>query len=193
MSDAAEKLMDVDEFLHWAEGREGKWELHDGRVVAKGEPREGRALAMAAEVMRHTRLKFRAAVALDSAVRRAGAPCEAIADGVTIRISSRRAFVPDASVVCPPPSPDDKETSTPLIVVEVLSPATAAFDHGAKLEGYFSLASLAHYLLIDPERRVVILHSRGRESVIETRILRDGEIKLDPPGLAFAFDELFAD
>ena len=75
----------------------------------------------------------------------------------------------------------------------MLSPSTAAFDHGAKLEGYFSLPSLAHYLLIDPDRRVVILHSRGREAVIETRILRDGEVKLDPPGLAFAFDELFAD
>ena len=182
MSDAAEKLMDVDEFLAWADGREGKWELHDGRIVS-----------MAPEVMRHTRLKYRATVALDNAVRRAGAPCEALAEGITVRVSARRAFVPDASVICPPPGPKDVTTSTPLIVVEVLSPATAAFDHGAKLEGYFSLASLAHYLLIDPERRVVILHSRGREGVIETRILRDGEIKLDPPGLAFAFDELFAD
>jgi Uma2 family endonuclease len=182
MSGAAEIQMSVDEFLHWAEGREGKWELHDGQVVAT-----------APEEMRHTRLKYRASVALENAVRRAGAPCEAIADGVTVRISARRAFVPDASVVCPPPGPNDIETTTPLIVVEVLSPATAAYDHGAKLEGYFSLASLAHYLLIDPERRVVILHSRGREGVIETRILRDGEVKLDPPGLAFAFDELFAD
>ena len=182
MSDAAEKLMDVDEFLAWADGREGKWELHDGRIVS-----------MAPEVMRHTRLKYRATVALDNAVRRAGAPCEAIADGVTVRIAARRAFVPDASVVCPPPGPNDIETTTPLIVVEVLSPSTAAFDHGAKLEGYFSLPSLEHYLLIDPERRVVIQHSRGREGVIETRILRDGEIRLDPPGLALPFAELFGD
>ena len=180
MRDAAEKLMDVDEFLAWADGREGKWELHDGRPVA-----------MAPEVMRHTRPKFRAAVALDNAVRRAGAPCEAVPDGLTVRVSARRSFVPDASVVCPPPGPGDLETSTPLIVFEVLSPSTAAFDHGAKLEGYFSLPSLAHYLLIDTERRVVIQHSRGREGVIETRILRDGEVKLDPPGLAFPFGELF--
>jgi Uma2 family endonuclease len=131
--------------------------------------------------------------ALDVAVRRAGTPCEAFAEGLTIRLSARRAFVTDASVVCPPPGPNDLETTTPLVVVEVLSPSSAAFDHGAKLEGYFSLPSLEHYLLIDPDRRVVIQHSRGREGVIETRILRDGEVKLDPPGLAFQFGELFGD
>ncbi len=180
MSDVAEKLMDVDEFLTWADGRDGKWELHDGRVVA-----------VAPEVVQHVRLKHRAAVALEQAVRRAGSPCEALAEGLTVRISAHRAFVPDASVVCPPPDPKDMETTTPLVVVEVLSPSTAAFDHGAKLEGYFSLPSLAHCLLIDPERRVVIQHSRGREGAFETRILRDGEIKLDPLGLAFA--ELFGD
>ena len=180
MSEAALKLMDVDEFLASAEGREGKWELHDGAAVA-----------MAPERALHVRVKTFAAIALLNAVRRAGAPCEALAEGMTVRIHARRAFVPDACVLCPPPKPDDIETSTPLIVVEVLSPATAGFDHGAKLEGYFGLPSLVHYLLIDPDRRVLILHSRGREGVIETRILREGEVRLDPPGLAFDVAELF--
>ena len=182
MSDAAEKLMDVDAFLAWAEGRDGKWELHDGAPVA-----------MAPEVALHTRLKTRAALALHGAVSRTGAPCEAFAEGMAVRISTRRAFIPDASVICPPPHPKDTSTTTPVVVVEVLSPSTAAYDHGPKLEGYFSLPSLAHYLLIDPERRVLIQHSRAREGVIETRILREGEVKLDPPGLAFDFGELFGD
>ena len=34
MSDAAAMLMTVDEFLVWGEGREGRWELHDGVIVA---------------------------------------------------------------------------------------------------------------------------------------------------------------
>ena len=63
---------------------------------------------------------------------------------------------------------------------------------GIKLEGYFSLASLAHYLILDPDRRVVIHHARGREGVIETRILREGRLRLDPPGLEVAVAELFA-
>ena len=67
MSEAAVKLMDVDEFLAWAEGREGKWELHDGTAVA-----------MAPERVLHVRVKTFAAIALVNAVRRAGAPCDTV-------------------------------------------------------------------------------------------------------------------
>ncbi len=179
MSGAAEKLMTVDEFLAWAEGREGKWELHDSVPVA-----------MAPERALHSQVKAFAVIALGAALRRRGAECGVYADGLAVRIAPRRAFVPDVLVTSPPTPPDAMETSTPLVVVEVLSPSTAAFDHGAKLEGYFSLASLAHCLLIDPDRRVLILHSRGRD-VIETRILHEGEVRLDPPGLAFDLGELF--
>ena len=109
-----------------------------------------------------------------------------------MRIAPRRAFVPDVIITCPPTPPTQMETTTLLIVVEVLSPSTAAFDHAAKLEGYFSLLSLMHYLLIDPDRAVLILQSRGREGVIESRILHEGTVRLDPPGLAFEVAELFA-
>ena len=180
MSQAAQKLMDVDEFLAWAEGREGKWELHDGAAVA-----------MAPEQAFHSRVKTYAGAALLAALRRIGADCGVYTDGLAVQITARRSFVPDLLVTCPPTPPKVVKTTTPLIVVEVLSPSTAGFDHGAKLEGYFSLPSLVHYLLIDPDRRVLILHSRAREGVIETRILREGEARLDPPGLAFDVAEMF--
>jgi Uma2 family endonuclease len=180
MSGAATNLMTVDEFLVWADGRDGKWELHDGGPVA-----------MAPERVLHTLVKLSAANALVAAVGRAGAPCIALAEGITVRVTPRRAFVPDASVICPPPGKNDIETSSPVVVVEVLSPSTAAFDHGLKLEGYFSLPSLAHYLLLDPDRRVVIQHSRGADGVIETRIWREGAMRLEPPGIVLDVAELF--
>jgi Uma2 family endonuclease len=73
----------------------------------------------------------------------------------------------------------------------VLSPSSVARDHGVKLEGYFSLPSLAHYLILDADRRVVIHHARGRDGVIETRVLREGRLRLAPPGIEVAVDELF--
>lgn len=181
MSAAAEKQLNVDEFLAWADGREGNWELHDGVPVARSPER-----------VRHTATKSDAFFALRVAIDRAGAPCRAYSEGITVRIRDNRAFVPDALVVCPAPPPDDREISNPLIVIEVLSPSTAAHDHGEKLEGYFSLATVAHYLILDPDRRVVIHHARAREGVIETRILREGRLRLDPPGLEVAVGELFA-
>ena len=82
---------------------------------------------------------------------------------MTVRISARTAFEPDALVVCPSRLDlHTMEIPNPIVVVEVLSPSTAADDHGVKLDGYFSLQSVEHYLIIDPDRRVMIHHKRGR-------------------------------
>jgi Uma2 family endonuclease len=81
---------------------------------------------------------------------------------MAIRIDARTTYEPDASVACGyPVAPDAIEIDNPVIVVEVLSPSTAAIDHGRKLSGYFLLPSVHHYLILDPERRVVIRHKRG--------------------------------
>jgi Uma2 family endonuclease len=174
------KLMTVDEFLVWAEGREGRWELHDGVPVM-----------MAPERVVHNRSKLRAATALQEALAAARLPCEVFTDGLAVRIDARATFEPDASVVCGPRRPDETiAIDDPVIVVEVLSPSTAAIDHGRKLSGYFSLPSVEHYLILDPERRVVIHHKRGTSDAIETRVLSEGAVKLHPPGFEVAVEAL---
>ena len=45
------------------------------------------------------------------------------------------------------------------------------------------LPTVEHYLILDPDRRVMIHHKRGQAGAIETRILRDGVVRLHPPGL----------
>ena len=144
---------------------------------------------MSPERVRHTRSKGLAFIAF----RRdptCGRPCEAFAEGITVRIRDDRAFVPDALVVCPPPA-DVVEIDDPLIVVEVVSPSTAGIDYGVKLEGYFSLARLAHYLILDPDSRMLIHHRRRDAGLAETRILREGALRLEPPGLEVQVEDLF--
>ena len=171
----------VDEFLSSAGRRDGRWELQDGVLVA-----------MAPERAAHLETKAEALIALRSAIERAKAPCRAIPDGATVRISARTAFEPNALVYCGPRLPPDAlEIAEPVIVVEVLSEGTAARDHGVKLAGYFSLPSVAHYLILDPESRVAIHHRRGQGEVIETRIFKDGVLTLDPPGLQIPVEDLF--
>ncbi len=182
MSTVAKPLMTVDEFLAWAEGRDGRWELQDGELVA-----------MSPQRLAHMDTKYEVVAALKSAIRRAKAPCHGVPDGATVRIAARTAFEPDALVVCPPPADlNTMEIPNPVIVVEVLSPSTAADDHGVKLDGYFSLRSVEHYLILDPDRRVMIHHKRGQAEAIETRILRDGVVRLDPPGLEAEVAGFFA-
>jgi Uma2 family endonuclease len=182
------KLMTVDEFLSWAEGKEGRWELHDGVPV----PRSPGPLMMSPERLGHTRVKGTVFAALAEGVKRKGLPCEAFTDGVSVRIDARTTFEPDASVICGPRRPDDAiAVADPIVVVEVLSASTAAIDHGRKLSGYFSLPSVQHYLILDPDRRVVIHHKRGSGDAIETRVLTDGAARLDPPGFEVAVEALF--
>jgi Uma2 family endonuclease len=73
----------------------------------------------------------------------------------------------------------------------VLSPSTRHIDASAKLAGYFGLDSVNHYLIIDPEKPLVIHHARGENGVFATRIARDGSLRLDPPGLELAVGDLY--
>ena len=173
------KQMSSDEFLLWAEGREGRWELHGGVPVM-----------MAPERLAHIRTKATAFSALERGLERGVAlrgPC-----GWRLR-QGRRADDLRARRVrrVRPRRPDDTIVVGDPVVVEVLSPSTAAIDHGPKLSGYFSLPSVEHYLILDPERRVVIHHKRGRGEALETRVLSTGAAKLDPPGFEVAVEGLF--
>jgi Uma2 family endonuclease len=175
------KQMTVDEFLLWAEGKEERWELHDGVPVM-----------MSPERSLHAETKAEAYVALREAIRLKGLSCRVYPDGMAVRVAARTTYEPDASVICGPRAPADAiEIDNPVIVVEVLSPTTAAVDHGRKLSGYFSIPSVEHYLILDPDRRVAIHHKRGASDAMETRVLTGGVARLDPPGFEVAVEALF--
>jgi Uma2 family endonuclease len=182
MSIVVRESMSTDEFLVWAQAQEDRWELHDGALVS-----------MSPERVLHAETKGAVYLSLKAAITRAGAPCVCLPDGAVIRVSQRTVYEPDALVYCGPRLPPEAiEVPNPVIIVEVLSPSTAARDHGVKLTGYFSLPSVTHYLILDSERRVVIHHKRGQGDFIETRILSDGLLRLDPPGLEASVVEMFA-
>ncbi len=81
----------------------------------------------------------------------------------------------------------------PIIVVEVISGSTERYDLTAKSIDYFLVPSIRHYLIVDLKRRVVLHHRRGEGDAIPKAIVREGDIRLDPPGLTVAFADLFGD
>jgi Uma2 family endonuclease len=177
----AKPKMTVDEFLAWAEENPGRYELLDGEI-----------LAMAAERLVHADTKHAIQTALRVGIRKAGLPCHMVPDGATVRVSERTAYEPDALVYCGSKKPGNAiEVPDPVIVVEVLSPGTRHIDLAAKLEGYFAIPALRHYLILDPEKRVIIHHERDEGELLRTRIVRGGSIALDPPGLTLAFEACF--
>src|SRR4051812_28352642 len=161
-------------------GETGRTELINGRIVM-----------MSPERVEHIEAKFAAVLALTTAIARAQLPCHALVDGATVQIDDHTAYEPDALVYCGQKLPRGSLiVPSPVIVVEVLSPATAHTDTSAKLIGYFKLASVRHYLIVDPEARTVTHHARAADSVLAGRTLATGSLRLDPPGLTVEADDL---
>lgn len=165
--------MSVDEFLAWVPDAAGRWELVDGAPVA-----------MAPERYIHASLKFRIARNLADAIERAGLDCEAMVDGMGVRVAEDAFYQPDVFVRCGPrPRDDQLEIDDPLIVVEVASPSTARRDETTKMFHYLSLTSVHHYLLVDPAVRRVGHYERRDDGTFLTRIWGAQSIPLDPPGI----------
>jgi hypothetical protein len=81
--------MTADEYLAWAEGRQGRFELYAGLVYAMTPAHVG-----------HGKIKFAMQTALVDAIRRTGLNCHMLPDGMTVRVDRDTAHEPDALVYC---------------------------------------------------------------------------------------------
>lgn len=173
--------MTVDEYLAWVEGQPGRYELYAGTVYPTSP-----------EHTRHGEVKFAVQTALLAGIREAGVECHMLPAGMTVRISRDTAHEPDALVYCGSKLPGKAiEVPSPSILVEVLSPSTRYIDASAKLAGYFSLPSVEHYLIVDPEKPLAVHHARKSHDEIATRIINAGPIHLDPPGIEVRVEDFY--
>ena len=182
MSAPAVKRLTVAEFLAFAQTRErGRYELIGGEIVA-----------MSPERAEHVKAKAVIWRALAAAIDRAGAPCEAFVDGLAVAVDDETAYEPDALVNCGATiAPDALVAPAPVVVVEVISPSSRNLDKSIKLAGYFRLTSVAHYLVVDPDKPLVMHHARKNDGSILTRIMTDGVIALEPPGIELSIADLY--
>ena len=170
--------MSADEFLEWTleQPADLRYELVGGVPVAR-----------APEQIRHADVKGRIFRRLAEAIEAGGLPCQALVDGAGVRVSERQVFIPDVLVRCGEANADEaREISNPLLLVEVSSPSTAQIDNDDKLNGYFSIASVRHYLIVHPATRHVVHHRRDFDGGIRTALCGEEPIRLDPPGILLA-------
>ena len=180
MNHPAKALMTVEEFLSWADERpDEKWELADGVPIA-----------MAPERIRHSEAKGATYRALGDAISRSGLPGRVWVDGPCVKTGKRFCRIPDVIVQCSKSDADSMLADQPVIIVEVISPSSRRIDTSDKLDEYFNLESTRHYLLVKPEKRVVIHHRRDDEGELHTRIVTSGDIVFNPPGLTVACEDL---
>jgi Uma2 family endonuclease len=111
-------------------------------------------------------------------------------DGATVRVSRHAAHEPDALVYCGPKLPRN------AIEVPERGGGRVALDaqdrRVPQADGYFSLASVQHYLIVDPDGPPVLHHRRQGDGTILTSIVHDGVLTLSPPGIEMGVPEIFA-
>lgn len=119
------------------EDDEIRTELIDGKIVMMS-PRPR---------VDHTRVSSNIYRLFANALR--GKTCEFFADGVELHLDEKNHFVPDGMIVCDPSKiKPDRVVGAPSLVVEVLSPSTAARDRGKKLRAY-AAAGVGEYWIVD--------------------------------------------
>ena len=118
----------------------------------------------------HTRLK--------------GTECFVFANQMRVSIPAAKSyFYPDVGVVCEEPRFEDDVFDTllnPIVVIEVLSPSTEAYDRGEKFAHYRQLTSLQEYVLVAQDQVRVEHYRRQERQWILTDFQECDEILLLP-------------
>lgn len=146
--------MTGEEFLAWEAVQPEKHDLIDGQVYAMAGAEDGHVMA-AGNVYMALRQHL------------VGSPCRTyIADTKVQAQQGDQFFYPDVLVTC---SANDRTSKLvkrePTLIIEVLSPSTAAYDRGEKFVHYRSIASLKEVAFIDIHSRRTDVYRRGADDL----------------------------
>jgi Uma2 family endonuclease len=166
----------VAEYLAFERSAEGRHELIDGEIVA-----------MSGASRRHTTIAGNLLASVHAQLRARGRPCRPFGSDMRVGVADFGLYTyPDLSAVCGEPRFEDAAVDTllnPVLLVEVLSPSTAAYDRGAKWERYRAIASLREYVLVDQDRAHVERYLRRDDG---TWVFSE----LDDPGAVLRFESI---
>ena len=129
--------------------------------------RDGRILAMAGASEHHLLITGNAYAELRTRLK--GTPCRAYVNELRVFSSRRQSgyCYPDVTIVCGPSEHDAASAAAglptivnPRLIVEVLSPSTAADDRGDKFDGYRDIPTFEQYVLVAHDRPYVQTFTR---------------------------------
>jgi Uma2 family endonuclease len=175
--------MDEDSYLAFDRQSELKHVLWDGEVYAMS----GASLAhnlIVGNLLRH----------LGNALH--GSGCRALPSDMRVRLSRDRYVYPDVTIICGPPSLDGESDVllNPSVVIEVLSPSTAAFDRGDKFAGYRSIAGLDEVAFVSQhERRVETYTRQSDDSWLMRESRADGALALRSLPVPLSLNAIYED
>lgn len=138
----------------------------------------------------HSRICANITEVLNPAARRMG--CRLYQSDMKLRLNgSTTFFYPDVLVACGPDNPADNFETEPCLLVEVLSPGTAANDRLGKYNVYTALPSLQTYLMVEQAERHIYAYERRDDAWVLTELKGEGEIALPCLGRSLSLDDVY--
>jgi Uma2 family endonuclease len=178
----------LEEYLKFEEASPEKHEFHNGEV-----------LAMSGSSLEHAAITANLLRVLGNSLL--GKSCRVFSSDLKIAIGPRANIVyPDGSVVFGPPEfhpadPKRRLVTNPRVIVEVLSPATEAYDRGAKFSLYRTLPSLEEYVLVSQDKPMIetfVRQADGRFVIAATFAGLDSAASLTSLNIQIALAEVYA-
>jgi Uma2 family endonuclease len=155
MAEPATSRMTYDEYL-----------VAEAASDVKHEFLRGEVFAMAGGTPTHARLAAAVIGELRNAL--ADRPCEVFTSDLRVRIEATNlSTYPDVTVVCGDlqhSNIDVNAATNPILIVEILSESTEAYDRGEKFAHYRRLPSLREYLLISSQAPRLEAYARNAEN-----------------------------
>lgn len=173
-------LLSIEEYLELEEASPTKHEYVAGLIHA-----------MTGTTKRHNQIALNIALRLMSAA--AGGACRIYAIDVKVRVPGDVIYYPDVMVACGPEGGDPRIEDAPCLIVEVISPSTAAVDRREKAAAYRRIDSLRAYLLVEQDRRRVEWYMRDDEGTWwKAELAGQGDVPLPCPETSLSLDDIYA-
>jgi Uma2 family endonuclease len=157
MTDAAAKLMSVEDFVFWQQSQEHLDELVEGAPSLYRGPKAA-AEMMAGGSSLHDWIITNIIIALGNQLGEG--PCRPATAALGLRTNIRSLRRADVLVTCEPPSSDTYEAIEPRMVVEGLSPSNVGVAWERKLNEYRRHGKPEYILLVDARVMDVKLYAR---------------------------------
>ncbi len=180
----AKKFYTPEEYLALEETAEYKSEYCNGEIFA-----------MAGGSTNHHRIVVNVSAALHAAFR--DTPCEVFASDVRLLTPSGLYTYPDVMVVCGKIEFAEGRNDTitnPVLIVEVWSESTKAYDRGDKFDLYRALTTLRDYVMIDQKTAHIEYFRRLEDRIWLLTDYRqmEGILKLDSIAVEIPMAEIYS-
>jgi len=167
------------------------WEVQQSE---RHEYLDGDVFAMAGAEDRHVTVAGNAYITLRQHL--SGSPCRTFMSDMRLHVATLNSyFYPDVLVTCSAQDLDSPLVkSEPKLLIEVLSPSTAAYDRGLKFNHYRQLPSLEEYVLVDLDTRCTDVYRKGADGLWVLHPFAKGEsVKFSSVALEISAAQLFAE